>query len=420
MVAIFLAVVNPLVLPYEWAAILMAFGLVGVATLRGGRVPSGIGSAAGPLLALLAVGWAGAVGHDAGIVARDTWLVGRLVLAVMLGYIVAYVGGERSVVAAVTAAALVMTAHHLLQFVLDPALLQKPTGHIRREVSRGYYAPVVVLGAAWAGRRLGADLLPWGGAARTGVIALSAGSLLLSFSRTLWVCLIVTMVVAYWPLGQRSARRRRAGRVLVGISLVVLSAAVAAPVLSQNEHLDGFVEKALRSGAEMTIRNQSTREGLNENWRGYEAYRAVVHYAAGTPWEYAMGDGFGTVVDLGVTIKLDGRYFREVPVFHNGYATLLVKTGAVGIALYLLFGLGAMRRGVRAARRRERPPAARAFALLVAGTALSGVVATLTDGGLINPHELDAAAVVIGAGLVRARRSAAPDARLAVQQSPLL
>ena len=50
-----------------------------------------------------------------------------------------------------------------------------------------------------------------------------------------------------------------------------------------------------------------------------------------------LGQGFGALVDLNMTMALAGVYFTKIPVLHNGYAYILVKAGILGILCYIFF-----------------------------------------------------------------------------------
>ena len=53
--------------------------------------------------------------------------------------------------------------------------------------------------------------------------------------------------------------------------------------------------------------------------------------------QYLFGQGFGTLIDLGLYIPLGDEVIRFAPILHNGYMYLLVKTGVIGVLIYLVF-----------------------------------------------------------------------------------
>jgi hypothetical protein len=80
---------------------------------------------------------------------------------------------------------------------------------------------------------------------------------------------------------------------------------------------------------------------LNAKYRAFEALAALNTYLAGGGWNLLFGNGFGKMVDLGtlMTLGLPGKQtdFQYIPILHNGYLYLLVKTGLVGFLLYASF-----------------------------------------------------------------------------------
>ena len=98
-----------------------------------------------------------------------------------------------------------------------------------------------------------------------------------------------------------------------------------------------FLEKVVRSLSEVAISDHQTSKDINLNWRGYESYRAVIDYQSGSWQERIVGQGLGATIDLGMEMTLGDREFRYVPIIHNGYLQLLVKTGLAGLVLYIYF-----------------------------------------------------------------------------------
>ena len=105
----------------------------------------------------------------------------------------------------------------------------------------------------------------------------------------------------------------------------------------QSADRSSFVGKLLYSANEVSISNYNNLSEINNNWRGFEAYKGLEQINRGTLLELFIGQGFGTSTPLGIEIKLGDEYFTEIPYFHNGYITLLIKTGIIGLFLYLIF-----------------------------------------------------------------------------------
>lgn len=80
-----------------------------------------------------------------------------------------------------------------------------------------------------------------------------------------------------------------------------------------------------------------TYSDINEDWRGFEVYRAKLEYGNANLSQKFVGFGFGKKISLGLSMKLGATLYSEIPILHNGYWYLLIKTGCVGIILFLLF-----------------------------------------------------------------------------------
>ncbi|MEJ2437362.1 MAG: hypothetical protein P8Y35_05085 [Sulfurovaceae bacterium] len=75
-------------------------------------------------------------------------------------------------------------------------------------------------------------------------------------------------------------------------------------------------------------------------WRGYETYHCYLAFKNdGGIKQKIFGYGFGKSANLGFEMKLAGNLFRKISVFHNGYMNILLKTGILGLLLYLLYWL---------------------------------------------------------------------------------
>ena len=183
--------------------------------------------------------------------------------------------------------------------------------------------------------------LPTIGATRLAIVRattyiLSATAVLFTFSRTQMVCLAAGLVCTVNPKLTPSRIRNYAGSLLCAVVLLAgasnLFHSDKAGVL-----LDAFVQKTANTSSEVEVRSYETYQDINDNWRGFEAARAAKTYAGFSNMEKLFGGGFGTTVDLGFAMKLLVDYIQYVTLLHNGYMELLVKTGLLGLCLFILF-----------------------------------------------------------------------------------
>ena len=169
-------------------------------------------------------------------------------------------------------------------------------------------------------------------------------SFLLYFSRTMIVVLFVlsfflcNIVYIRKIFSKQNAKVFRALIfAVVGFYLIVLIASLG-PSDSPLQRLVVKFQDIPQEVSWDAKRNASaTLDDINDNWRGYEAYQGLLKYYSGTDLQKTLGYGFNAKIDLNIIMKLAGQDYDKVPVLHNEYVTLLVKTGWVGLILYLAF-----------------------------------------------------------------------------------
>lgn len=100
-----------------------------------------------------------------------------------------------------------------------------------------------------------------------------------------------------------------------------------------------FVLKIENTLVELSIKTDWSRyENIVQNWRGYEVFVALNQFNNFSLLQKIIGSGFGTLVPVkytnlvGVPLGSGG-----IILLHNGYYTLLVKTGIFGLLCYLMF-----------------------------------------------------------------------------------
>jgi hypothetical protein len=218
---------------------------------------------------------------------------------------------------------------------------------------------------------------------------------LLSQSRAVVLAICVGLTVA---LFRSRLRAVRPGRLLV-VGTLLVSVAVAT-IMARIDATPGI---AAVNELEFTSANYGEE---NERWRGFEVFMAVRKWEDGSSFERIFGHGFGSQIELGITFFLAGRHYDAIPQSHNGYATLLVKTGIVGIVCFLLYYASLVVISWRTAgiAARERRPAvlavlAAAFMIPIMAYSIEGV----TSPGAFDPT-LTFIGAILGANTSRLRR----------------
>lgn len=157
-------------------------------------------------------------------------------------------------------------------------------------------------------------------------------------SRTYWVTTIVGMLIIALP----SIRRHYIKWSLAGL----LGVFILGTVIMNNTD-NTTIQTLLRSKNEITLGDYRTDEDINNNYRGFEAYRAMITFRGFSPMHTMFGGGFGTKVDVLNSDLVGSRY---IPILHNGYPYILIKSGLVGLLCYLLWGILLLRKLYRSRR----------------------------------------------------------------------
>ena len=227
---------------------------------------------------------------------------------------------------------------HLSIFVQNPNLLSVESMVVRKETSGSgdlvVLAFVLVLFQKhYKIDKLFPKILP-----RIIVIPVLLASIVLSYSRTE---LIIFVILSLSLMGWVS---RLNSRMLLAIGVVMIGFITIAIVTPKDER-GTYRSKIVRSVEEITISDYKSMLDKSRNWRGYETYKAVETYLAGDSIQLIVGQGFGALVDLGFYMPLGGdgdTSYREIPVTHNGYVYILVKTGLIGLICYCIFYITVM------------------------------------------------------------------------------
>ena len=405
----FLAI-SAALLPAGGVTFLMAYVLLFVLAYWGFRsreIPRYLPGVIVPFLAIALTGLHGIVRYDLYDALKDLWYVLYPALAFLTGF--ALMRGFNRVdtlIGATLVAALLTASVHLSVFAVKPDLLALPAGAIRNFAGTGYY--ITCLGLA----------LPLAGLAVPGMVAkryrvlaaatflASAASMTLAFSRTLPIVAGILLVALVFPVTVRRAAAFAA-------AVAVMAGVVAAGAINADSALryrgGDLLKKWTRVLEELEVREHYTPAQINRNWRGHESARGLATYASGNPVERVFGLGFGKRVDLGLSIALAPKeMFRSVPILHNGYVYILVKTGLAGLAAYL-WALGYMALvGIRHAR--APYPAAAALGRLLVALVLVFAATTFAISGLFNKRELVPLALLAGCLLGHFSLLAAPGA----------
>lgn len=244
---------------------------------------------------------------------------------------------------------------------------------------------------------------------RWAVYAVSTGAVLITFSRTHMVTLAAGVICA---LNYKSVTRRLlfSGGIPMVIALAVLAGGVYGLSHAKSGPVELFVKKVMNSSSEVQVRAFETYEQINQNWRGYEAYRAEKTFDTYSLTDKIFGDGSGAMVNLGFAMQLSPtESFQYVPITHNGYMYILIKDGIVGIALFALFMLQLLWMARQSLRMRD--PEAKLAGLVLIWTPIVMIATQGVITGIYNKGEMMPVLFLTGAAVASyARRRRAFEA----------
>jgi O-antigen ligase len=152
-------------------------------------------------------------------------------------------------------------------------------------------------------------------------------SVALSFSRTGWLILIFSLFVYF------EFYRKPALILFLVLIVLILSFLVVGGYETNNPLLNKFMNPT----SEFIQFDNWNIYDINNNWRGYENFltREVLENAPFFTQLFGFGAGYSLPLD--VTIKLGGDVHSEIFILHSAYSYLLLKTGIIGVLLYLFF-----------------------------------------------------------------------------------
>jgi hypothetical protein len=320
---------------------------------------------------------------------RDLGIMISYILFLIIGYYFAYSRGSlRVLLLAIAAAGLVIS---IVQLVKTGIVLSSGVTDLylfRLNAGRGSQSQ---FGALCACLVLLRDMAM---VKYRPMILVSAGFLVLSMLSTLSRGLMLDLIILAIAVMGLTANRfgtlvpdvprfvfaiMAAAGVVVGLYFAVR---FAMPAVSQ--FIDEFfITRLQNSLREVSGTHLETRSQIATNYRAFELERVMQQFKEQSAFAQWLGQGWGTTLEFGFeTASTKSSFSRtNAPFLHNGYAYYLMKTGIVGVLLYVGF---LCHLALRATENRTWPSAdfavVRRKVLLAAVVVLA--VGTVTGGGL--------------------------------------
>lgn len=133
---------------------------------------------------------------------------------------------------------------------------------------------------------------------------------------------------------------------------IVLLAILAMSIISPDMLLM-YVNKIFNSVKEISFATKTwDKTTIVQNWRGYEVYCEINKFTKESLFGKLLGDGFGAQLDVGGYAYLISTE-ETIPFLHNGYFTILMIWGAIGVIAYLSMLISLFKNGGTQKLRRE-------------------------------------------------------------------
>ncbi len=181
---------------------------------------------------------------------------------------------------------------------------------------------------------------------------------------------------------------------VVTASAAVLVVAYSAIVMSNPRRngpgVEAFLYKIKIAPTEpfKTKINVDDWRDFNDNYRSYENINTVRQMAGHGTTAVVIGEGIGSRVDLKKEVMLGDMMLRYISILHNGFMTVFLKSGLVGVFIYL-YSIYLLIRP-----RRSSKPLLRQINLLLVGTGIFLILSNWVFMGVYNL--LDSKSVLIG------------------------
>lgn len=155
-----------------------------------------------------------------------------------------------------------------------------------------------------------------------------------TFTRThIFIVLMFVLIMAFWKNRKSKGKQKEFFLLLFILFLVVLLLFVMPKSV-----VSSLKSKFLNSFREMNfVGDWDNSAYVTNNWRGFELHQAIDMWKRGTVFNKLFGFGLGSKVYIGSYSSLLGLDEASIPVLHNGYGTMLIKGGLVGILVYLSY-----------------------------------------------------------------------------------
>ncbi|WP_284650986.1 hypothetical protein [Flavobacterium terrisoli] len=170
-------------------------------------------------------------------------------------------------------------------------------------------------------------------------VILVATSIFLYLSRTNFIEFIVLYIAikGYFVINKRSITVMSS--VLLFVVLGYTAVYQSNPQRS-GKGIEAFLYKIKNAPIEpfKTKINKEDWKDFNDNYRSYENILTVKQVTSDGTSSILFGKGLGATINLGREIWTnDGEFIQYIPILHNGFATVFLKSGVFGVLFLIIF-----------------------------------------------------------------------------------
>lgn len=335
-----------------------------------------------PLIAVLTIGIIGITGNETRHILRDVIYALTPISILYIGY---WLASERTlsyyVFKHIVILGILLSVIHIGNFIVDPTLLYQDLEYIRKNTyNPGSGTIVLALFFSIYAVRFELNKLTYKFLNRYLVISILLISFVFSFSRT---NIIMAIVLCMAQLRFFTELNTKFFITLLTIFGGLFFLTTAKP---GNEEYT-LQSKFTRSVKEIRITDYERMSDIHNNWRGFETYLAVKKFTDGSIIEKIKGFGFGSLIDLGFTTEISNIKFSKIPILHNGYAYVLIKTGILGLFAYFIFYYRVIRIGF--VHYTDRSIAKLHLSRLLSGIIISLMLSMIVVGGMAEIHHTE-------------------------------
>lgn len=299
-------------------------------------IPRGMSQYLAIPVILLLIGIAGSAGNDIYDVLKDGWYFLNPVITLCAGYLAMNkIKRIEPMLKMFVVGGTLLSLLHLMLVLSDISFLFiASVEELHQEKKYGFLLSAISLAVMLIANRKGIELFQ--GRHKKAfvnmIILINVSAVFLSFVRTFWLAFLILYLFGTGMLLQKKMR----WLIILGGMVVAFQIFI---LIAPKDQLSTatMVGKIANSMNEILITDYYSKVDMQRHWRGYESYMAMQTYVDGNVLNLIAGHGFGKLVDLKIAMKLGTETFRFIPILHNGYMYLLVKTGLTGVVLYLLY-----------------------------------------------------------------------------------